>query len=102
MNPLKQSEDISQNVCLTNDSTKQLRDLSPQANPHIPRPYNGKHANSIRPYRPKKHNTPSPLSHKDRSNDSKSRLDSKSLSRCDQNSRKQFDSCRPSKKKSSK
>lgn len=44
----------------------------------------------------------SPLGHKDKSEDSKSRLDSKSISKCEQNNRKQFESCQPAKKKSSK
>lgn len=60
-----------------------------------------KHAGSIRPYRPKKtgSNTPSPLWKRD--DDSRSRIDSRSLSKADCNSKKQFNSCRPSKKRSS-
>lgn len=82
--------------------TKQSRDASPQANLYIPRPSDNKHAGSIRPYKPKKltSNTPSPLGHKDQSEGSKSRLDSKSISKGEVNSKK-LDTCRLAKKKSS-
>jgi hypothetical protein len=68
MNKLYTQEEVPQTSSFSSlDVSKPPRDISPQTNNPIHKTsHDKKHANSIKPYRPKKimNNTPSPLGHR--------------------------------------